>query len=145
MAADNWLEISPSVRVPLHELEYRATRAGGPGGQHVNTSSTRVELVWNVIATTALDDTQRARVMARFGTRLDAEGNLRLVAAGTRSQLRNREAATQRLRRLLAEALVPPRPRKPTRPTAASRTRRLETKRRHGALKRTRRAPPDEE
>ena len=113
MAADNSLEISPSVRVPLHELEYRATRAGGPGGQHVNTSSTRVELVWNVIATAALDDAQRARVMARLGTRLDAEGNLRLVSAGTRSQLRNREAATQRLRRLLAEALVPPRPRKP--------------------------------
>jgi ribosome-associated protein len=145
MATDNWLEISPSVRVPLHELEYRATRAGGPGGQHVNTSSTRVELVWNVIATAALDDAQRARVMARLGARLDAEGNLRLVAAGTRSQLRNREAATRRLQHLLAEALVPPRPRKPTRPTAASRARRLETKRKRSVLKRRRRAPPDEE
>ncbi len=145
MAPDNWLEITPSVRVPAHELAYRATRAGGPGGQHVNTSSTRVELVWNVAATTALDDAQRALVLARLGSRLDAGGNLRLVSAGTRSQLRNREAVTERLRRLVAGALVPPRPRKATRPTAAARAPRLATKRRRGALKARRRAPPDDD
>jgi ribosome-associated protein len=145
MAADTWLEITPSVRVPAHELGYWATRAGGPGGQHVNTSSTRVELVWNPAATAALDDAQRALVMARLGSRLDADGNLRLVSAGTRSQLRNREAVTARLQRLVADALVPPRPRKATRPTAAARARRLETKRRRGALKRRRRLPPDDD
>ena len=145
MAPDNWLEITPSVRVPAHELAYRATRAGGPGGQHVNTSSTRVELVWNVTSTAALDDAQRALVLARLGSRLDAGGNLRLVSAGTRSQLRNREAVTERLRRLVAGALVPPRPRKATRPTAAARAQRLATKRRRGALKARRRAPPDDD
>ena len=143
--ADAWLEITPSVRVPAHELEYRASRAGGPGGQHVNTSSTRVELVWNLAATSALDETQRARVMARLGHRLDTAGSLRLVSAGSRSQLRNREAVTERLRRLVADALVPPRPRKPTRPTAAARARRLESKRRRSALKRRRRARPDDD
>ena len=144
MPSDNGLEITPTVRVPAHELEYRATRAGGPGGQHVNTSSTRVELVWNVTGTTALDDTQRALVLARLGSRIDASGNIRLVSAGTRSQLRNREAVTDRLRRLVADALVPPRPRKPTRPTVAAKARRLETKRHRAALKRRRRAPPDD-
>ena len=145
MAADNWLEITPSVRVPGHELTYRATRAGGPGGQHVNTSSTRVELVWNVPASMALDDAQRALVIARLGSRLDGDGNLRLVSAGTRSQLRNRDAVTERLRRLVADALIPPRPRKATRPTATARARRLETKRRRSALKRRRRTPPDDD
>jgi ribosome-associated protein len=145
MAADNWLEITSSVRVPAHELAYRATRAGGPGGQHVNTSSTRVELVWSVAATTALDDAQRALVIARLGSRLDADGNLRLVSAGTRSQLRNRAAVTERLRRLVADALIPPRPRKATRPTGAARARRRDTKRRRSALKRRRRAPPDDD
>jgi ribosome-associated protein len=145
MAADGWLEITAAVRVPAHELEYRASRAGGPGGQHVNTSSTRIELVWDVAATTALDDAQRALVLARLGPRLDGAGRLRLVAAGSRSQLRNRAAVTERLRTLVADALVPPRPRKRTRPTAAAKARRLDAKRRRGTLKRTRRARPDDE
>ncbi len=145
MAADGWLEISAAVRVPASELEYRASRSGGPGGQHVNTSSTRVELVWDVAHSTALDDAQRALVIARLAPRLDGAGRLRLVSSGSRSQLRNREAVTERLRRLVAEALVPPRPRKRTRPPAAAKARRVETKRRRGALKRTRRATPDDE
>lgn len=145
MTADGWLEITAAVRVPAHELEYRASRSGGPGGQHVNTSSTRIELVWDVAATTALDDAQRARVLARLGPRLDTAGRIRLVSGGSRSQLRNREAVTERLRTLIADALVPPRPRKRTRPPAAAKARRLETKRRRGALKRTRRARPDDE
>ncbi len=145
MAIDGWLEVTAAVRVPLHELEYRASRSGGPGGQHVNTSSTRIELVWDVVATSALDDAQRALVLARLGHRLDAAGRLRLVSGGSRSQLRNREAVTERLRALVADALVPPRPRKRTRPTAAAKARRLDAKRRRGALKRTRRARPDDE
>jgi ribosome-associated protein len=145
MTAPGWLEITATVRVPASELEYRASRSGGPGGQHVNTSSTRVELVWDVVATTALDDAQRALVVARLGSRIDTAGRLRLVSAGSRSQLRNREAVTERLRRLVADALVPPRPRKRTKPTAAAKARRLDTKRRRGALKRTRRARPDDD
>jgi ribosome-associated protein len=145
MTADGWLEITAAVRVPAHELEYRASRSGGPGGQHVNTSSTRIELVWDVAATTALDDAQRALVLARLGPRLDAAGRIRLVSSSSRSQLRNREAVTERLRRLVADALVPPRPRKRTRPTAAAKARRLDAKRRRSALKRTRRARPDDD
>lgn len=145
MTADGWLEITAAVWVPAHELEYRASRSGGPGGQHVNTSSTRIELVWDVVATTALDDAQRALVLARLGPRLDAAGRIRLVSSGSRSQLRNREAGTERLRRLVADALVPPRPRKRTRPTAAAKARRLDAKRRRSALKRTRRARPDDD
>jgi len=145
MAADGWLEISSAVRVPANELEYRASRSGGPGGQHVNTSSTRIELVWNVAASSALDEAQRALVVARLGSRLDAGGRLRLVASASRSQLRNREAVTERFRRLVADALVPPRPRKRTRPTAAAKARRLDAKRRRASLKRTRRARPDDE
>ncbi|MGH7631335.1 MAG: alternative ribosome rescue aminoacyl-tRNA hydrolase ArfB [Gemmatimonadales bacterium] len=145
MTAHGWLEITAAVRVPASELEYRASRSGGPGGQHVNTSSTRIELVWDVAATTALDDAQRGLVLARLGPRLDAAGRIRLVASGSRSQLRNREAVTERLRRLVADALVPPRPRKRTRPPAAAKVRRLDAKRRRGALKQTRRARPDDE
>jgi ribosome-associated protein len=145
MTADGCLEVNGAVRIPAHELEYRASRAGGPGGQHVNTSSTRIELVWHASATSALDDVQRARLLARLGPRLDTAGRIRLVSSGTRSQLRNREAVTERLRKLVADALVPPRPRKRTRPPAAAKARRLDTKRRRGALKRTRRARPDDE
>jgi len=145
MTAPGWLEITATVRVPASELEYRASRSGGPGGQHVNTSSTRVELVWDIVATTALDDAQRALVVARLGSRIDTAGRLRLVSGGSRSQLRNREAVTERLRRLVADALVPPRPRKRTKPTAAAKARRLDAKRRRGALKRTRRARPDDD
>jgi ribosome-associated protein len=145
MAADGWLEITPLVRVPLRELEYRASRAGGPGGQHVNTASTRVELVWDVVASSALNDDQRVRLLATLGPRLDTAGRVRLVSSGSRSQLRNREAVTERLRRLVAEALVPPRRRKRTRPTAAAKAARLDAKRRRGALKRARRARPDDE
>ena len=145
MTADGWLKITADVRVPAHELEYRASRSGGPGGQHVNTSSTRIELVWNISATSALDDAQRALVFARLGARVDAAGRIRLVSSGTRSQLRNREAVTERLRTLLADALVPPRPRKRTRPPAAAKRGRLDAKRRRGALKRTRRIRPDDE
>jgi ribosome-associated protein len=145
MTPPGWLEITATVRVPASELEYRASRSGGPGGQHVNTSSTRVELVWDILATTALDGAQRALVVTRLGSRIDTAGRLRLVSGGSRSQLRNREAVTERLRRLVADALVPPRPRKRTKPTAAAKARRLDAKRRRGALKRTRRARPDDD
>jgi ribosome-associated protein len=86
----NLLEITPDLRLPLAELEYRASRSGGPGGQHVNTSSTRVEVWWNVAASPSLTPEQRAQLLTRLGSRLDSSGRLRLVSSGTRSQLRNR-------------------------------------------------------
>lgn len=142
---DGHLEITPTLHLPLAELDYRATRSGGPGGQHVNTSSTRIEVWWSVRDSAALSEEQRARLLERLASRLDGEGRLRVVASESRSQLRNREAATERLRRLVASALVVRKPRKRTKPTRASKAARLEAKRRRSAVKRDRRPPrPDD-
>jgi len=131
--------------IPLHELTFRASRAGGPGGQHVNTSSTRVELWWDALRSPSLADTERALVLSALGHRLDARGGLRLVSAATRSQLQNREAVIERLQRLVAAAIVPPKPRKKTRPPRAAGERRLEAKKRRSATKAKRRQPPADE
>jgi ribosome-associated protein len=145
MAPDGFLDITPAVRIPLGELEYRASRSSGPGGQHVNTSSTRIELVWEVTTSTALSDDQRSRLLARLASRLDSAGRLRLVSGEFRSQLRNREAVTERLQAIVAAALVVPKRRKRTRVPAGAKAARLESKRRRSALKRTRRARPESE
>lgn len=139
------LEIAPELTLPRGELTYRATRAGGPGGQHVNTSSTRVELWWDVAASPSLSEAQRARLLEKLASRLDAAGRLRLVSAGTRSQAQNRDEVTDRFRALIARALVVPKPRRKTKPTRASKEARLEQKKRRGAVKRMRgRVPPPE-
>jgi ribosome-associated protein len=140
-----FLEVSPDLRVPLAELEFRASRSGGPGGQHVNTSSTRVEVTWDVAGSTALSEEQRQRLLARLASRLDGTGRLRLVSSSTRSQLRNREDVTERLREVLAQALVVPKTRKRTRPPREAKAARLESKRRRSATKRDRRPPRGEE
>ena len=140
-----FLEVSPTLRVPLAELDFRASRSGGPGGQHVNTSSTRVEVWWDVAGSPALSEEQRGHLLARLATRLDGSGRLRLVSSGSRSQLRNREEVTERLREIVARALVVPKPRKRTRPSRAQKAARLESKRRRAATKRDRRAPRGEE
>ena len=108
--------------IPPHELSYRATKAGGPGGQHVNTSSTRVELWWNALGSPSLTDAERGLLLMALGHRLDGEGWLRLVSAATRSQLKNREAVTERFHRLIAAALVPPKPRRKTKPPRIDRS-----------------------
>jgi ribosome-associated protein len=136
------LQINSAVSVPLAELSYRATRSGGPGGQHVNTSSTRVELWWDVAATPSLTPEQRARVLSRLATRIGTDGRLRLVSSGTRSQLQNKEEVTERFREILARALMVPKTRRRTQPTKASRERRLEHKKRRGETKLHRRRPP---
>lgn len=123
------------------ELEYRASRSGGPGGQHVNTSSTRIEVWWDVAASPALNEAQRARLLSVLASRLDNAGRLRLVSSGSRSQLRNREEVTERLRKLVARALVVPKPRKRTKPSRAAKAARVEAKRRRSATKRERRRP----
>jgi ribosome-associated protein len=133
------LEINDQLSIPLAELEYRATRSGGPGGQHVNTSASRVEVVWDVAGSRALDDNQRARLMARLKSRLDSDGKLRLVASDRRSQLRNKESATERLREVVTRALVVPKKRGKSTVPRAEKARRLEAKRRRGEIKARRR------
>jgi ribosome-associated protein len=139
MSKDGVLEVSESLAIPRWELEVRASRAGGAGGQHVNTSSTRIELLWNVARSTVLDDERRARVAARLATRIDGEGWLRVVSSARRSQQQNREAAEARLAELVRGALVVPKRRRPTRPTRASKEERMKDKRKRGETKRMRR------
>ena len=131
--------------IPPEELELRVSRASGPGGQHVNKTSTRVEVLWNVRSTSALTDSQRARVLTKLANRVDATGVLHIVAQDRRSQLQNRTAAIERLETLVGTALVVPKPRKPTKPTTGSREARLATKKRHARNKRERRTRGDDE
>jgi ribosome-associated protein len=99
------LEVTSTLSIPRKELSFRATRAGGPGGQHVNKSSTRVEIRWNVLTSRAITDTQRARLREKLGSRVSAYGTLRVAVGAHRSQLRNREVAETRLVKLLRRAL----------------------------------------
>src|SRR5438445_2622835 len=101
------LRVSRTVVIPLGELEMRFSRSGGPGGQNVNTRSTRVEVVFDVAASPSLGPRQRARLLEKLGGRLDASGRLRVVAADERSQAQNRELALERLRDTLRDALRP--------------------------------------
>jgi ribosome-associated protein len=122
----------------MAELSYRASRSGGPGGQHVNTSSTRVELWWDVAGSPSLDETLRARLLRRLATRLDREGRLRLVASTSRSQRRNREEATERLRTVVAAAVRERKPRRKTKVPRAAKERRIAEKRKRSEVKRRR-------
>jgi len=111
----------------------------------VNTSSTRIEVHWNIARSPSLTPEQRERLLQRLRTRLDSEGNLRLVSSGSRSQLRNKEEVTERLQKVLAGALAVQKKRKPTRPSRAAKQARLDAKRRRSSTKERRRAPiPDE-
>ena len=141
MADENVLPITPELRIPLQELDYRATRSGGPGGQHVNTSSTRVEVTWDVAGSQSLTEEQRAQLLLRLAAKLDSTGRLRLVGSGTRSQLRNKQEVTERLQSLVAAALAPRKKRKATKPSRAAKAARLQAKRRRAATKRDRRRP----
>jgi len=131
------IRVTRSVVLPLTEIELRFSRSSGPGGQHAQKSETRVEAVFDVAASNALTEAQKRRVVARAGP------TLRAVAQDERSQLRNRELAVERLVERLRQALRVERRRKPTKPTAASRERRLEEKRRRSQVKRLRRSTDD--
>ena len=139
------LVVTPQLSIPFSELDYQASRSGGPGGQHVNTSSTRIEVWWDVAGSPTLTPEQRAQLLERLKTRLDSAGRLRLVSSGSRSQLRNREDVTARLQSVVAAALAVRKKRKPTRPSRAAKAARLEAKRRRAATKQRRRSPPAEE
>jgi len=136
------LDIGASRALREEELAFRYTRSGGPGGQHVNTSSTRVELVFDLAGSPALTEPERALARRRLRSRLDSEGRLRVVAQDERSRARNRALAVERFCELMREALrPPPPPRRPTKPTRTATEQRLQTKRRAAARKRLRRPP----
>lgn len=135
---DSELRITESVSVPRAELSFRASRAGGPGGQHVNTSSTRIELLWDVAGTPSLTEQQRKRVLDKLANRINTEGQLLLAEGGSRSQQQNREAVIARFMELVAEALHVPKPRRRTKPPKSSREQRLQDKKHRSEIKRLR-------
>ena len=132
------LDVGHGTQIPLDEVELRVSRSSGPGGQHANVTASRVQAIFDVMASSALDDDQKRRISARLGPVVTA------VAQDTRSQSRNRELALERLRARLSSALAVRRPRKATKPGRAARERRLQAKRRSGEKKRLRRRPSEE-
>lgn len=132
----NELRVAPGVSIPLDELTWRFSRSGGPGGQHANTSDTKVEVRFDIAGSPSLRDHHRARLVERLGP------ELRVVTSERRSQARNREVALERLAERLAAALVVEAPRRATRPTKASVRRRLDAKRRQSDRKSSRRIDP---
>ena len=131
------------VTIPAAELTERFSHSGGPGGQGVNTSDSRVQLSLDISTTTALNEIQRARILERLSSRL-ADGVLTVTSAEQRLQHRNRAAARKRLAEIIREAIIPPVPRRATKPTRASQRRRLEAKKRRSGIKRDRRRPDTE-
>ena len=138
-APQNLLAVNESVSIPRNELDVRVSRSSGAGGQHVNKTSSRVEVFWNILTSRALDEIQRNRLHEKLSSRLTSDGSIRVVASDMRSQTRNRELAEQRLVELVRRALIVPKKRRTTRPTRASKEARLESKKRHSTKKAERR------
>lgn len=137
------IRVTPTVTIPERELSWRFSRSSGPGGQSVNTTDSRVELSWDLDGSGAVTETQRQRARRRLSGRL-VDGVVSIAASEHKSQLRNREAAMERLAVLVAEAIAPPPPvRRPTRPTRTAIRRRVDSKRRRGVTKRLRRPPSE--
>src|SRR5690242_8970004 len=120
-----FLNVTPELAIPRAELQYRASRSGGPGGQHVNTSSTRIELLWDLNGSQAITAEQRERLRQKLSARLDSDGMVRVVSSDRRSQNQNKQAADERLAALIKHALHVPKKRKPTKPTKAAKERRI--------------------
>ncbi|MCZ2404769.1 aminoacyl-tRNA hydrolase [Paenarthrobacter sp. Z7-10] len=138
------LEVSPALTIPASELSWRFSRSSGPGGQHVNTSDSRVELCWNIASSAALSDGQRIMLVTRLGRRLIA-GVITVTASERRSQLRNREIALAKLAELVTAGLAPDAARRrPTKPTRSSGRRHLAAKQQRSATKRQRQRPSAE-
>lgn len=137
-ASSRGIAITPDLTIPQDELAYSFARSGGPGGQNVNRTATRVELLFDVAGSPSLNEHQRALILSRLQGYIDGEGVLHLFSQATRSQWQNRQDVTERFRQLLAGALHVRRPRKATRPSAAARERRLQKKRMRAETKRRR-------
>jgi ribosome-associated protein len=133
------MSLARNVQIPLSEVVVRTSRSSGPGGQHANVTASRIQATFDIEASRSLTDEQKHRMIARLGPRVTA------IAQDARSQTRNRELALERLRRRLAEALIPPRTRRATRPSGAAVRRRLDAKRRQAERKRGRRRPSAED
>lgn len=132
------LPVNRTHGIPRDELEIRASRSGGPGGQHVNVTSSRIEVRWTPASSRAFSPDEKERLIRRLASRLDGEGRIRVTASDTRSQLQNRELAEKRLAALVAKALVVPKKRVATKPSRAAKERRIQEKKRRGERKRER-------
>lgn len=135
------IRVTRSVTIPESELEFRYVRSGGPGGQHANKTSTKVELTWDVSTSAALGPRQRARLFENLGRRIEPSGILRVRSDRHRSQTRNREDATERLCELVERGLAIRKDRVATGPTNSSKRKRLDQKKRRSEIKRGRRRP----
>jgi ribosome-associated protein len=145
VAADRDLSVRKDLIIPAGELGFSASRSGGPGGQHVNRTASRVTLRWSVTDSRVLSDARRARLRSKLAARLTNDGELIVHADTERSQLENKRLARERLAGLVREALKVPKARRKSKPTRAARERRLEGKRRRSDIKRRRRRPPRED
>jgi len=139
VAAENLLQVNGTLSIPRSELDVRVSRASGAGGQHVNKTSSRVEIFWNIPGSRALSEEQRSRLLEKLASKLTTEGSIRVVASDMRSQSRNRDLAEERLADLVRRALIIPKKRRATKPTRAAKEARLESKKRHSTKKRDRR------
>ena len=133
------IKVNDDLSIPRSEIETRATRSSGAGGQHVNKTASRIEITWNIRTSRSLSDDQRDRLLAKLESRLSEEGVIRIVASDTRSQLRNREHAEKRLAELIARSLTIRKRRKPTRRPRAANEARLTEKKKNSEKKRDRR------
>ena len=138
-APRNALAVNESLSIPRGELDIRVSRSSGAGGQHVNKTSSRVEIFWNVRTSKAVSEEQRVLLLSRLQSKLTTDGSVRIVASDMRSQSRNRDIAEERLAEVVRRALVVRRKRKPTKPTRAAKEARLESKKRHSRKKDERR------
>lgn len=142
--SESLIPIVGDLSIPASELSFRASRSGGPGGQHANTSSTRVELIWDVTGSPSISEEQRERISAKLGNRISGEGLLTLASESSRSQHRNREEVIERFADLLRDALHVPPKRRRTKPTRAAREKRMRQKKMRSERKRLRRNVPEE-
>lgn len=138
------IKINRSLTVPEYEIDFRFTTSGGPGGQHANKASTRVELIWNVTNSAVLGPRQRRRLQEALRRRIDSAGNLRLASDRNRSQLQNRNDVIERFRTLVRTALVPPKKRVETKPTRAAKEKRLTQKKQRSEVKQSRKVRLDD-
>ena len=138
-ASQNVLAVNDSLSIPRSELDVRVSRSSGAGGQHVNKTSSRVEIFWSIRDSRALSEDQRERLLGKLSSRLTSDGSVRVVASDMRSQTRNRELAEERLAELVRRALVIPKKRRATKPTHASKEARLESKKLRSHKKKLRR------